>query len=101
MAKNNNTTAIVLLAAAAGAWLLFRNSGQPRVSYNNIDWLNGTALITVNGKDEYINTSTGIGVGDYTVTLDKNYWPQTDRVEATQLVVRKNGAIVKIIANRY
>ena len=93
-------TGVLLLAAAAGAYLIFKNGGAPSVDYKNIDWLNGTALITINGTDQYLNTGQGIAIGDYTVTLDKNYWPSSGMVEPTQLVLRKSGAIQRVIAQR-
>jgi hypothetical protein len=98
MAKKTNTF-LILGAAAAGAWWLFSDQ-PPTVDYSLVDWLRGTAQITVDGSPVTINNTQDYVVGKYSIGFENRYIAEQQQMGPGAIVIRKNGAVISTVVTR-
>lgn len=100
MKNNQKILLISVLAAVAGVIVYKKVYARPKVDFTSIDWLNGTAQITVNGQPHTLLKGTGIAVKGYTVTFAESYVPAKNGQDISSLVLKRGDAIVDTIATR-
>jgi hypothetical protein len=87
------------IVVVVGGYLLYRKYRQPSVTLNQIDWQNNTAAMTIDGKVVRISGIEAVSLGrGYSVEMDQGFRQDLGMVGAVNLVLKKDGSIVKLIS---
>jgi hypothetical protein len=99
MKKDLYIVGTIVVIAGIGYLVYRKFFREPNITLNEIDWQNGTATMTIDGNVTQVTTQLAASVGNgYTVEMEKGFRADLNAQGAVNLVLKKNGSIVKAIS---